>query len=172
MENNDLIVINKHELNTDYVKNRIKEEKESKKDLNQAERIPVQNNIFLNPIFYTAVCGLLSAFTGWILTEPLVAQNNSYLLLLSVTLVMFLCGSISSIDSFLSGNFLKGLKTGAIGLLLGLVWGAIGTIICGFVIVFIRNLSTIVIVPDIKADGTLELTLKSAIFCMMGRAPC
>ena len=172
MENNDYIVINKQELNTDYVKNRIIEEKESKRDLNQAERIPVQNNILLNPTFYTSACGFFAAFLGWIITEPLVAMDHRFLILLSVTMIMFLCASISSIDSFLSGNFLKGLKTGLIGLLLGLLWGVAGTIICGLVVGCIRDICSIVIRPDLKADGeTIDITLKSVIYCMLGRAP-
>ena len=172
MGNNDFIVINKQELNTEYVKNRIIEEKESKKDLNQAERIPVQNNILLNPIFYNAMCGLIAALLGWAMTEPLVSQNRNYLLILPTCIIALLTSSISGIDSFLSGNFTKGFIKSAIGLGLGLVWGLIGSFAAGFLVGFLRDIISIAIHPDVKADGrTIELTLKSAVYAMMSRAP-
>ena len=172
MGNNNLIVINKEELNSEYVKNRIIEEKEAKRDLNQAERIPVQNNILLNPIFYTAFCGLIAAILGWAISEPIVSKNHGYLLILPVCIIAFLCSSISSIDSFLSGNFIKGFIKSAIGLGLGLVWGLIGTFIAGYFISFLRDIVSIAIPPDLKADGqTIELTFKSAVFAMITRAP-
>jgi hypothetical protein len=96
MENNDLIVINKQELNTEYVNNRIKEEKAAKKDLNKSERIPVQNSIFFNPIFYTAVCGIFAALIGWGCTEPFVVEGRE-----GYTFYQFLGNHITINYSFL-----------------------------------------------------------------------
>ncbi|MBP5470281.1 MAG: FHA domain-containing protein [Candidatus Riflebacteria bacterium] len=168
MDNNDLIVINKHDLKTDYVKNRINEERESKRDLNKAERIPIQNNLLLNPVFYTAVCGLISAFVGWSLIEPLVyagsVKHSGMLGLMVLVIVMFLCSSISSIDSLMSANFLKALKTGAIGLGVGLVWGIVGNLAAGLFMMIAQGL-----ILTAMSGPASKMTY--IIISMMTRAP-
>lgn len=176
MDNNDLIVINKQELNTEYVNNRIREERESKKDLNKAERIPVHTNIFLNPIFYTGVCGLIAALIGWGVLEPFVKdipKKTDIALSSMVVLITMLSGAtISSIDSLVSRNFLKALKTGCIGLGLGLITG----IFCSRIISnYIYNLLLIIIgkillalFPELENTNSEIVT---TIYYMTSRAP-
>ena len=168
MDNNDLIVINKHDLNTDYVKNRINEERESKRDLNKSERIPVQSSLLLNPVFYTAVSGLISAFVGWSLIEPLVfdggVKHGGMLGLMVIVVIMFLSASISSIDSLMSGNIIKTFKTAAIGLGVGLLWGFAGNLIAGTFMLVVQLL-----IRNSMAGPATEMTY--IVISMMTRAP-
>lgn len=170
MDNNELIVINKHDLNTDYVKNRINEERESKRDLNKAERIPIQNNLLLNPVFYTAVCGLVSSFIGWSLIEPLVytgtEKHVGMLSVMVMVITMLLCSSISSIDSLMSGNILKALKTGAVGLGVGLVWGIVGNITASIFMLIAQYL-----IFSSMAGGGAPSRMTLIMVSMMTRAP-
>ena len=114
------IVIDKQELNSAYVNDRVNEEIEAKVDFNKTERIPVKNSILLNPIFYSAVCGLLAAFIGWAIFEPFVPPilgEQEYILdLMVIAICLFVGSSLSSIDSLMSGNFKKTLKLAAKGL--------------------------------------------------------
>ena len=182
MENNDLIVIKKQDLNTEYVKNKIIEEKESKRDLNKAERIPVETNIFLNPIFYTAACGLISAAIVWGCTEPFIStsgiatnKRTIFLLLMMLGMCTILGSTISALDPLMSGNFKKALKNSAIGFGAGLVWAILGGgIIAGSIMWAIRNLM-LAIFPNLieilrnSPDG--RYTIPIVIYIMTARAP-
>ena len=180
MENNDLIVINKQELNSDYVNNRIREEKESKRDLNKAERIPVQTNILLNPVFYTAICGLITALIVWGCVEPFIvnevdsdnAKNAIPLLVMMLGMSVFLGSSISALDPLMSGNFTKALKNGAIGLGAGLVWSIIGgLILVGIIIQLIQAVFLLLCPSIIEHLKTGVFTVPVMIFAMTYRAP-
>lgn len=165
------IVINKDELNTNYVRDRIKEEYEAKVDFNKSERIPIQNNILLNPMFYTALCGLIAAFIGWISIEPFVTKENHLIGIMVIVIMSLLGCTISSIDALLSGNFLKALKTGSIGLGIGLIWGIAGNIAAGIFMHILSLIISIVLRPDITLDGDLEPTIKTVTWAMLARTP-
>ncbi len=168
-----LLVINKQELNSDYVKDRIREEKEAKIDFNKAERIPVSNNIFFNPIFYTTVCGLISAVIAWGCVEPYVLidgnrESTAALTIMVVFLNVLLCTTISGIDGLMSGNLLKMLKNGAIGLGCGLLWGFIGgrflaNLVMAIIFILMRSLFPYML------SGSLSIT--DYIFHMIARSP-
>jgi hypothetical protein len=172
MENNDLIVINKHELNSEYVNNRIKEEKESKQDLNKSERIPVQNNIFLNPVFYTAVCGFIAAFFGWGIIEYVSkTEKDSPMMWLLTVVAMGLGFLISSIDALMSGNLAKTARNGAIGLGYGLVLGIASNFIANIfysILLYIVALSAVSLFPELRTN---EPKIVSMILFMIARAP-
>ena len=175
--NSGLLVIKKQDLNSDYVKNRIREEKEAKIDFNQAERIPVSNNIFLNPIFYTAVCGLFSALIVWACVEPFVLTQNgkestTALHIMVISLNMLLCGAISGLDGLMSGNFLKMFKNGGIGLACGLVWGIVGGRFLANVIMGLITILLALLFPTmINNNCGQEIPLSAYPFSMIARAP-
>ena len=179
MENNDFIVINKQELNTDYVKNRITEEKESKRDLNKAERIPVQSNIFLNPIFYTAVCGFITAAIVWGCVEPFVLgpggqEQGLYLMIMILGMSLFLGCTISALEPLMSGNITKALKNGAIGLGAGLVWSILGSAILAPLVMGLIGGALQLMLPQVFRDlqnSPSNITIQIVIITMICRAP-
>ena len=172
MDNNDLIVINKQELNSDYVNNRIREEKESKRDLNQSERIPVQNNIFLNPVFYTSVCAFFGTLIGWGTIEYFSKTEKdplmSYLL---IVVAMVLSSFISSVDALMSGNLPKTARNGAIsvgyGLIIGVVTDFVANIFFNLLLAAI-GICVIGIFPELinNDSATIDTIIK-----MSARAP-
>ena len=172
MENNNLIVINKQELNSEYVKNRIIEEKESKKDLNKSERVPVETSIFLNPVFYTAMCGLIAAILGWGTIESLTQTEKDPLMASLIIVVNMVMGCfISALDSIMSGNIPKALRNGGIGLGYGLITGLVfhylGNLIYNLLL-FLIALGLLTIFPELKnkESGTISMLLY-----MSARAP-
>ena len=172
MENKNLIVINKQELNSEYVKNRIIEEKESKRDLNKSERIPVQNNILLNPIFYTAMCGLISAILGWGTIEFLSKTEKDPLMGSLIVVVNMVMGCfISALDSIMSGNIPKALRNGGIGLgsglITGLVFHYLGNILYNLLL-FLIALGILSISPELKDKESETISM---IVHMSARAP-
>lgn len=170
--NSGYIVINKHELNTEYVNNRIKEEKESKRDLNKAERIPVETNIFFNPVFYTAICGMFAALIGWGPIEAMAkTQEDTIMESLIIVVTMAIGCCISALDSVMSGNFPKAIRNGAIGLGSGLFSGVlfhyVGNLLFRLLLGFIA-LALLKMFPSIREH---EPKLVSCVLLMSARAP-
>ena len=181
MENNDFIVINKQDLNTDYVKNRIIEEKESKRDLNKSERIPVQTNIFLNPMFYTAVCGCISALLVWGCIEPFVGdphspQHGLYLTIMVLSICTLLGSSISAVEPLMSGNIKKAFKNASIGLGAGVIWAIVGGAILTSIVLQLIQFVMLMAFPNMlqiikETAPTGRYTVQLVIFVMTARAP-
>ena len=176
----DCIVIKKEELNTAYVNDRINEELEAKVDFNKTERIPVQNNILLNPIFYSAICGLVAAFIGWAISEPfllikIIKETLKYKHLvfdfMIVSIGMFVSCSLSSIDSLMSANFKKALKLGAIGLGLSLVFSGTLYWALNYLYKFFVNFNTSFFTLLFKIWQTKAADIATTILYMVSRAP-
>ena len=166
------IVIDKSELDTNYVRDRLREEREAKVVFNEIERIPVKNNILLNPVFYTAICGLIAALIGWSAIEPFVNKLDGALMYMTILIMALLGSSISSVDALLSGNFIKTLKTGSIGLVIGLIWGVVGLFTASYFMYWLKDLISIFIRPDFLPNSfDFAITLKTVVWAMLARTP-
>ena len=82
----------------------------------------------MNPVFYTAVSGLIAAIIGWGVIEFFSKSEDDILMYALLTVVSMGLGCfISAIDSLMSGNIGKTFRNGSIGLGYGFL---IGTLCC------------------------------------------
>ena len=133
------IVITKRELSDPRVEEILIVEKAAKRPISASDRAPVDMGLLYNPIFYTAIAGLIGSLIAWGLLEPMIHASHGGdeghlgLLLLFPLSSAFIGFSVGIIEGIMSRNFTKAIRSGIIGFGVGLAWGTIGIIVAGIV---------------------------------------
>lgn len=172
------IVINKRDLRDPHIEEMLQMEQAARRPLTPTERAPVETALWLNPIVYTSVAGLLGAILAWAVIEPLItktARNETGIgLVLMIPIAAALIGCfVGLIEGIMSRNISKAARCGGIGLGIGLAWGIAGMILGGIVIQMIWAVGASMFIsrPPGPVEDPLALLTPGMVFMIIsGRA--
>lgn len=144
MADEQTIKITKTDLRDPRVEDMLMAHQAARRQLSPAERAPVETAFWLNPVFYTAIAGLVGAFTAWAICEPFITTAGTreergpgiLMMLVMAPTLIGLC--VGLIEGIMSRNFSRAMRAGSIGAGIGLVWGIGGTIIGGMAMQMIQ----------------------------------
>ncbi len=168
------IVISKSELSDPRVDDMVMMERAARRPVSAAERAPVETGLLLNPIFYTAVAGMIGALVAWAIIEPLIDKTGARgrgesgvgLILLLPLASAFVGMGTGLIEGVMSRNFIKAFRCGGIGLGVGVLWGAVGMFIAGFIYQFLQAIGWSMFGGSWRPDPDNPMNIPSGLLFM------
>jgi len=178
MNEEEPIVIQKRDLRDPHIEEMLQMEQAARRPLSPTERAPVETSVLLNPIFYTAMAGLVGAILSWAIIEPLISktakdESGMGLILLIPVAASMIGGFVGLIEGVMSRNLPKALRCGGIGFGLGLAWGIAGMFLGGIVIQMIWSVGADLFIkrgPTPGDDPLSFLTPGMTFMIISGRA--